>query len=258
MNTYTIIAEREDGTQVIESITERNEAAARKSFRETYRSTKGLKITDVNITAEGGLASKQQERETLEVIEKLVKELGPDSYLATAFAGCFDLAEWNIENDGGDSYKERAELAQERAKQYADKADEYKAQLERLGARIATLEAENEALKHPAPRTEDPVEISSQLLDDVAAFTGTYVHEVRVAVLENIATIAKDATLASLLREYASRKQAEAEEYRRDLENAVRYGREFRPSNNCLTHASSYRDVIYDLLRPYWEKGAQS
>lgn len=27
---------------------------------------------------------------------------------------------------------------------------------------------------------------------------------------------------------------------------------EFRPSNKCLTHASSYRDVIKDLLHGYW------
>lgn len=257
MNTYKITATRGDGSQVSDNFTERTEAAARKSFKECYRHDT-YTIDSVELIKTDAQASKKQEAETLATIEKLVKELGPDSYLATAFAGCFDLAEWNIENDGGDSYKERAELAQERAKQYADKADEYKAQAERLGGRIATLETEIEILKRPAPPVEAPVEISSQLLDDVAAFTGTYVHEVRVAVLENIATIANDTTLASLLREYASRKQAEAEEYRRDLENAVRYGREFRPSNNCLTHASSYRDVIYDLLRPYWEKGAQS
>ena len=257
MNTYKITATRGDGSQVSDNFTERTEAAARKSFKECYRHDT-YTIDSVELIKTDAQASKKQEAETLATIEKLVKELGPDSYLATAFAGCFDLAEWNIENDGGDSYKERAELAQERAKQYADKADEYKAQAERLGGRIATLETEIEILKRPAPPVEAPVEISNQLLDDVAAFTGTYVHEVRVAVLENIATIANDTTLASLLREYASRKQAEAEEYRRDLENAVRYGREFRPSNNCLTHASSYRDVIYDLLRPYWEKGAQS
>jgi len=257
MNTYKITATRGDGSQVSDNFTERTEAAARKSFKECYRHDT-YTIDSVELIKTDAQASKKQEAETLATIEKLVKELGPDSYLATAFAGCFDLAEWNIENDGGDSFKERAELAQERAKQYADKADEYKAQAERIAGRIATLETEIEILKRPAPPVEAPVEISSQLLDDVAAFTGTYVHEVRVAVLENITAIAKDATLAGLLREYATRKQAEAEEYRRDLENAVRYGHEFRPSNNCLTHAGSYRDVIYDLLRPYWEKGAQS
>lgn len=257
MNSYTIIAEREDGTQVIETILERNETAARKAFRETYRTTKGLKITDVTIAAEGGLATKQQERENLEAIRKLVEELGPQSYLATAFAGCFELAEWNIDADGADSFKERAEAAAERAKDYADKADAYKAEAERLGSRVATLEAEIEALKHPAPPAEDPVEISSQLLDDIATFTGIYVNEIRIAVLENLTTIAKDATLTSLLREYAVRQQAEAKQYREDLQNAVRYGKDFGFSNNCLTHSESYRDVIYDLLRPYWSKSEE-
>ena len=32
----------------------------------------------------------------------------------------------------------------------------------------------------------------------------------------------------------------------------AKHGTEFRPSNKCLTHASSYRDVIKDLLHGYW------
>ena len=38
---------------------------------------------------------------------KMVEELGPQSYLATAFDGCFKDAENNIENDFADSMKVR-------------------------------------------------------------------------------------------------------------------------------------------------------
>ena len=38
----------------------------------------------------------------------------------------------------------------------------------------------------------------------------------------------------------------------REVYNSEKHGTEFRPSNKCLTHASSYRDVIQDLLRGYW------
>lgn len=95
--------------------------------------------------------------------------------------------------------------------------------------------------------------ITNQLLDDVAAFTELYTTEVRAAVVKNIAAIAQDETLVKLLHEYATRKQTELDRYRSDMESTVRLGMEFRSSNNCLTHSSSYRDVIYDLLRPYWE-----
>ena len=44
-------------------------------------------------------ATKEQERKALEKIKKIVSDLGPDSYLSTAFKGCFEDAEYNIEND---------------------------------------------------------------------------------------------------------------------------------------------------------------
>ena len=52
-------------------------------------------------------ATKQQERDALEKIRKIVEELGPDSYIATAFDGCFKDAEANIENDWALSMKDR-------------------------------------------------------------------------------------------------------------------------------------------------------
>jgi len=43
--------------------------------------------------------TKEQERNTLSKIKKLVAELGKNSYLASAFTGAFELAELNIEDD---------------------------------------------------------------------------------------------------------------------------------------------------------------
>lgn len=114
--------------------------------------------------------------------------------------------------------------------------------------------------KHPDSRyyregrvSDPPTDISDELLDDIAVFTETYVIEVRAAVIKNINAIAVDSTLVKLLREYATRKREETDTYRREIRNIVRYGDDYRPSNNCLTHSESYRDVIYDLLKPYWK-----
>lgn len=52
------------------------------------------------------LATKEQERKALEKIEKIVRELGENSYVATAFEGCFEIARENIENDFGLSLQE--------------------------------------------------------------------------------------------------------------------------------------------------------
>lgn len=45
------------------------------------------------------MATKEQERNTLEKIKKMVAELGENSYLASAFTGAFELAEQNIDDD---------------------------------------------------------------------------------------------------------------------------------------------------------------
>ena len=50
-------------------------------------------------------ATKAQERKALEQIKKIVESLGNDSYIATAFEGCFEIAESNIENDFASSMK---------------------------------------------------------------------------------------------------------------------------------------------------------
>lgn len=45
------------------------------------------------------MTTKEQERKALEKIKKIVEDLGEQSYIGTAFEGCFDLAEQNIEYD---------------------------------------------------------------------------------------------------------------------------------------------------------------
>lgn len=77
------------------------------------------------------VSTKEQERKALEQIRKIVEGLGEDSYVATAFTGCFEDAEENIENDFAfsmygryksieseyeDLYKENRELVEKMSK----------------------------------------------------------------------------------------------------------------------------------------------
>lgn len=79
-----------------------------------------------------------------------------------------------------------------------------------------------------------------------------YIERIQKAIIENVGQIAKNATLVRLLHQYSTRLEQERIEYAREVYNSAKHGTEFRPSNKCLTHASSYRDVIQDLLRGYW------
>ena len=81
------------------------------------------------------MVTKEQERKALEQIRKIVDSLGADSYIATAFDGCFQDAEENIEYDFALSMKDRY-LAESK------KAKDLRAEVDRLKARTLELEEE--------------------------------------------------------------------------------------------------------------------
>lgn len=68
------------------------------------------------------MTTKEQEIKALNKIKALVAELGEDSYIATAFEGCFEIAEENIENDFACSMKQRVAVAQKRAEEAEERA----------------------------------------------------------------------------------------------------------------------------------------
>ena len=61
------------------------------------------------------MTTKEQERKALEQIRKIVESLGEQSYIGTAFEGCFEKAEENIEYDAAFSWKAEAECERKKA-----------------------------------------------------------------------------------------------------------------------------------------------
>lgn len=87
------------------------------------------------------ISTKEQERKALEKIKAIVEGLGENSYVATAFAGCFEIAEQNIEYDFADSLQERlkiAELERDKAKSeskfYMEEHNKVQADFEKVTA----------------------------------------------------------------------------------------------------------------------------
>lgn len=58
------------------------------------------------------MLTKEQERKALEQIEKILSDLGSDSYVSKAFEGCVMLAATNIDCDWWDSFKDQRDSAQ--------------------------------------------------------------------------------------------------------------------------------------------------
>lgn len=76
--------------------------------------------------------TKAQEREALQRIRNIIADAGPDSYIGMAFSGCCEIAADNIENDFGDSMKQRAESAEH-------ERDELLQHVDAMSAEIMTL-----------------------------------------------------------------------------------------------------------------------
>lgn len=86
------------------------------------------------------MTTKEQERKALEQIKKIVAGLGEDSYIATAFEGCFDLAERNIDEDAAYSMKGRWEFTEKERDAATDKIKEMRKEACEAAKRIEELE----------------------------------------------------------------------------------------------------------------------
>ena len=128
-----------NGEEHYDHITERTEKAAQKRLKGIY---KDAEITDTELTSTLATATKEQELETLEKIKAMIAELGPQSYLAAAFDGCFEDAEQNIEDDAAYSMKARLEIQAQQAAERAYEIDRLKADLAAAQSKVDTLQSQ--------------------------------------------------------------------------------------------------------------------
>lgn len=157
MNEYKITYGTPNSETGSAHITERSEAAARKAFKASYKNI-GYSvpdILDIELIRDDALATKEQERETLATIRQMVEELGPQSYLATAFEGAFEDAEVNIENDFGDSMKRRYESSEAALKKQIETGYRLEESVHCLEISVEQLKAENERLRQQTVSDSD-------------------------------------------------------------------------------------------------------
>lgn len=98
------------------------------------------------------MTTKEQERKALAQIKKIVDSLGEDSYIATAFEGCFEIAADNIENDFACSMKQRAESAEKKAAAAESAAKELG---DRLAATMKTVQINHDNAMSEIRRLEE-------------------------------------------------------------------------------------------------------
>lgn len=86
------------------------------------------------------MTTKAQEMKALEQIRKIVESLGENSYIGTAFEGCFEIAEQNIENDWGCSMKQQLETEEANRMLIYDEYEKVKKANEEQEKKIKELE----------------------------------------------------------------------------------------------------------------------
>lgn len=92
------------------------------------------------------MTTKEQERQAIQKIKKIVEGMGENSYLATAMEGVLETAEENIEYDAAFSLKGRAEVAEKEASALKKENEELRKALKEAEERAARLDSKcNEA-----------------------------------------------------------------------------------------------------------------
>ena len=181
MNTYKISYQFPGSSYEDAVVTAPDQRAAEKAFKASFKGT-GLKAPDifnVELVAENTPATKDQEREALEKIKAILDTLGPDSYVGTAFEGCLEIAEENIENDFAFSMKQRVEAAvvensrlKERVKELEDKLAESEKDYEAAHAEIQRLKTQVQELSEKLASAEEALEDANEEAGSAEARSG--------------------------------------------------------------------------------------
>ena len=133
-----------NGEEHYDHITERTEKAAQKRVKGIY---KDAEITDTELISTDVNATKEQERETLEKIKAMVAELGPQSYLKTAFEGVYEVAEMNIDEDAAYSFPGRVNILEEQLREMGSKYNAARSDVEVLRSQLDHAQEQADALK---------------------------------------------------------------------------------------------------------------
>ena len=140
MNLYEIEYSRENGTKDITRIISVSEEQARRDFRRSSYYNAAV-INNIVLINTNATATKQQEREALSKIQKIVEQLGADSYLAAALEGCFEIAASNIENDEYCSLVAMARCSEEAYEELQQTMKKYAAITRAYATEITALKA---------------------------------------------------------------------------------------------------------------------
>lgn len=165
------------------------------------------------------MTTKDQERQAIEKIRKIVEGLGENSYVGFAMEGVLELAENNIREDTAYSMKKNAEIAWEGAdkaekenKDLKKEVEDLKKTVEKRGTTISELNTELCNARAEVKANEVPEELIQEM------YCMAYDKEAEsIGKMERAADQMTEATIAG------EDAHGFAEEYKKQKENRNRY-----------------------------------
>lgn len=158
------------------------------------------------------MTTKEQERQAIEKIRKIVEGLGENSYVGFAMEGVLELAEDNIREGTAYSMKKNAEIAWEREDKAEKENKDLKKTVEKREATISELNTELCNARAEAKANEIPEELVQEM------YCMAYDKEAEsIGKMERAADQMTEATIAG------EDAHGFAEEYKKQKENRNRY-----------------------------------
>lgn len=96
------------------------------------------------------MTTKEQERQAIQKIRKIIEGLGENSYVGTAMEGVLEIADQNIEFDAAFSLKGATESAEKRAAELEEKNSQQADSLKTLSEIVRSKEDEKQQLRQQA------------------------------------------------------------------------------------------------------------
>lgn len=160
------------------------------------------------------MTTKEQERQAIAKIKKIVESMGGNSYLASAMEGVLETAEMNIEDDAAYSLKGRAEIAEETASALKKENEELRKKVQETEERAEKFKANCEAMYSELQRRTIPEWMVKELEKTVETGLARTDREIKEAADGMAAAIGEDGRAAKQAAEQAKwYKEQRSEQY---------------------------------------------
>lgn len=151
------------------------------------------------------MTTKEQEKQAIVKIRKIVEGMGENSYLGTAMEGVLETAEENIEYDAAFSMKERAELAEKEASELKKENEELRKELEDMKQRVERLDSRCNEAYSELERYVIPEWVHREFEKMVETGLARTEREIKEAADGMAAAIGEDGQMATQAAEQAKR-----------------------------------------------------